>query len=288
MNRRSFLRFSAIALGSIWLPGAMQGYRHVADLPRGLGLGINLHQPDNDGRLAAQNMALATLQPAWYYNWRQWPFSPVAGQIPMAHPTPNGNLPPYPLDAATIRSAQQSMAAVGVDINAVPWSMCNEPELSGWTPEQAIAATAAQVRVLWECGLRPNIIAPNCGIRWPDHLAYLNEWRRLAPRYGLTYTLSVHIYESDPVQLRDAWQRFTATLNDGDEVIITECGAGWRVPVETWLAIMPHYYALLCDPHVRALAPFSAYPHEDGAYPGMMTNDGALTPLGVQYLEYVS
>lgn len=287
MNRRDFLQLFGVAALGIWIPGMMRNYTaQQAILPRGLGLGVNLGMAE-DGRAAAMQRALDVLQPGWWYHWRQWPPSAHPGFVPSIQPCPGPGHGAYPLSVATLVGYRGAMASVGGDLTTRCWIIGNEPELSGWTPEQTAAAIVAQVATLRATGIEtPVVMAPGCNVTTPEHLDYLDAWRNAAARGGLAYTLAVHIYEHRVDMLDMAWQRFKATLDAGERVIVTECGAGPNRTMAEWLAVMPWFYDLANDPLVQALAPFSAYPYsaDHGAYPGMMTLDGVLTPLGEQWM----
>lgn len=281
MNRRTFLQIGMTALGSIFIPGVMRGAWIMPQLPVGLGMGVNV-----EGSATALALALDVLQPGWFYHWRQWPPSNHPGFVPALQPCPGPGHPPYLQPAPVIEGFRLAMRQAGADLDAVPWIVGNEPEFSGWTPEQTAAAIAEQVRVLWDVGLTPNVIAPGSNITTPEHLVYLDAWRNAAARNGLAYTLAIHIYEHRTDMLDFAWRRFVTTLDHEEQVLVTECGAGANRTMDEWLSVMPWFYELASEPQVRALAPFSAYLRNvHGEYPGFMLHDGTLTPLGEQWVQ---
>lgn len=283
MTRRTFIQTAASALGAIFVPGVLRGAWVQPQLPVGLGMGVNLGMAEIE-RDAAMALAVATLQPDWFYHWRQWPATAYPGFVPALQPCPGPGHQAYPADVALIGGYRWAMAEAGGDLAACCWIIGNEPEFSGWTPDQTAAAMAAQARVLWDAGLTPVVIAPGGNIAPREHLDYLLHWRDAAARHGLAYTLAVHLYAAQVDWLVNAWHQLCAELDATEQVIVTECGAGYDQPMAAWLAVMPWLYTLAHDPRVRALAPFAAYPQ--AGYPGYMTHDGALTALGEQWMEY--
>jgi hypothetical protein len=285
VNRRAFLRLAGALATWIVFPIAMRNEVWQPVLPTGLGIGINLHQPEGE-RDAALRLALE-LAPPWWYHWRGWPLSPHPGFVPMATPAPNPPHGPFPIPPAEALGWRGAMLATGGDPLRLPWLIGNEYERSGWTAQATAQATAQQVDVLRQAGLAPVVLAPNGNITTPAHLEYLADWQDAAAALGLSYVLAVHVYEHRTAMLDMAWQRFRAMVGNVP-VIVTECGAGPDRPLSDWLAVMPWFYGLLSGGQAQALAPFGVFAQTDasGSYPGFLDASGAPNELGCQWLEF--
>lgn len=290
MNRRTFFQvISGAAVASfvppVWLPSVQVGYAPAGRLPRGLGLGINTGEhPDWSQSVA---IAIAAFEPAWCYSWMWEPVHPDEGWLPFCRPHPwqHEGIIHY-MDAGRAVSFYDKLTQYGHDPARLAWIVGNEPEASGWTPEQVVQAMADQIAILRDAGIAaPTVIAPSCNINTVEHLAYFQRWCDAAQRAGFGFTPAVHIYEYRLDMLDMLWRRFCdwwdASGRD-DRLIVTECGAGYDRPMADWLTVMPWFYGLLDDKRVAAIAPFCAYPTT--GYPGFMDHAGMPNELGRQWM----
>lgn len=251
-------------------------------VPLGLGIGTNVETFDGRER-AMWHQAVSRLGARWSYSWSRLDVGP--GYVPSIHPEYKGVC-----SANDLLAWKRRMTAGGLQWDQLTWTFCNEPENSGKTPREIAGAVVRQLGEFDKADIRLRIIYPNNNINTERSFDFGVELFQRTRQAGVFLSPSCHLW-CEPQYVPAVWSRYRNWVAGYGErlgpITITECGPGPMAPMSQWLEFMPLAYALLDDPLVGGLAPFSAYPKtRDGVerYPGFMLPDGTLTALGVQYV----